>query len=132
MESNSTITWPKPLSSIIGAADDAASWNPIVADLLPGQGVLELGSVLSLDAGGKMKLTDATTYAAAYGILLETIDTGTDALATTEFTAQVARCGSFKAVELSLAVGADIKLCADALRKNGIYLEGAAHFVPAT
>src|SRR5258707_7163944 len=132
MESNSTINWPNPLSSIIGAADDAASWNPIVADLLPGQGVLELGSVLSLDAAsGKMKLTDATTYATVYGILLETIDTGTDALATTEFAAQVARAGSFKAVELSLATGADIKLCADALRKNGIYLEGAAHFVPA-
>jgi hypothetical protein len=128
---NSTISWPKPLSSIIGAADDAASWNPIVADLLPGQGVLELGSVLSLDASGKMKLTDATSYAAAYGILLETIDTGTDALTVDEFAATVARAGSFKATELVMAPGADLNQCADALRKNGLYLEGAANFVPA-
>lgn len=93
--------------------------------------MLELGSVLSLDAGGKMKLTDATSYAAAYGILLETIDTGTDALTTDEFAATVARAGSFKAPELVMAPGADIKQCVDALRKNGIYLEGAANFVPA-
>jgi hypothetical protein len=131
METNSTITWPKPLTNIIGAADDAANWNPIVKDLMPGQGVLQLGSVLSLDVSGKMKLTDATTYAAVYGILLETVDTGTDALSTDEFPGQVARQGSFKATELVMAAGADITQCADALRKNGIYLEGAANFVNA-
>jgi hypothetical protein len=35
---NSTIDWPKPLSNIIGASGDSAQWNPIVADLAPGQG----------------------------------------------------------------------------------------------
>jgi hypothetical protein len=33
--------------------------------------------------------------------------------------------------ELLMAPGADINQCADPLRKNGIYLEGAANFVPA-
>jgi hypothetical protein len=130
---NSIIDWPKQLSSIIGAAGDAANWNPIVADLLAGQGVLQLGSVLSVDASGKMKLTDATSYAQAFGILLETIDTGTDAAATDEFTGTIARQGSFKAPELVMAPGAVlVGACADALRKNGIYLEGAANFVVAS
>jgi hypothetical protein len=74
---------------------------------------------------------DATTYAAVFGILLEAIDTGTDALVTDEFPASVARQGSLKATELVMAAGADINQCADALRKNGIYLEGAVNFVPA-
>jgi hypothetical protein len=39
--------------------------------------------------------------------------------------------GSFKAADLVMAPGADINQVADALRKNGIYLEGAANFVPA-
>ena len=128
---NSIINWPKPLSNIIGASGDSAQWNPIVADLLPGQGVLQLGSVLSRDANGKMTLTDATTYTTVYGILLETIDTGTDTAATEEFAATVARQGSFKATELVMAPGADLNQCADALRKNGIFLEGVANFVPA-
>jgi hypothetical protein len=62
---------------------------------------------------------------------LETIDTGTDAAATEEITGTIARQGSFKATELVMAPGADLNQCADALRKNGIYLEGAANFVPA-
>jgi hypothetical protein len=102
----------------------------MVADLAPGQGVLALGSVLSLGADGKMKLTDASSYAQAFGILLETLDTGTDIAATDEFAASVARRGSFKATELVMAPGADLNQCADALRKNGIYLEGVANFVP--
>ena len=53
-----------------------------------------------------------------------------DPLAIDEFAANVARAGSFKATELVMAPGADITQCADALRKNGIYLEGAADFVP--
>jgi hypothetical protein len=93
---NSTIDWPKPLSNIIGAAGDSAQWNPIVADLAPGQGVLILGSVLSTGSDGKMKLTDASSYNQAFGILLETVDTGTDAASTTEVAATVARQGSFK------------------------------------
>jgi hypothetical protein len=127
---NSTITWPKPLSAIVGAADDAANWNPIVADLAPGQGVLQLGSVVSL-VSGKMTLTDATNNATVYGILLETVDTGTDALSTNEFPAQIARAGSFKATELVMAPGGNVSLVADELRLKGIYLEGAANFVPA-
>ena len=87
-----------------------------------------MGSVLS---DGKLKLTDASSYNQAFGILLETIDTGTDAAATQEFAASVARQGSFKATELVMPPGADLNLCADALRKNGIYLEGVANFVPA-
>jgi hypothetical protein len=78
-----------------------------------------------------MKLTDASIYAQVFGILLETVDTGTDAASTTEMAATVARQGSFKATELVMAPGADITQCADALCKNGIYLEGAANFVPA-
>ena len=127
---NSTIDWPEPLSNIIGASGDSAQWTPIVADQAPGQGVLELGSVLSLGSDGKMKLTDASSYAQAFGILLETVDTGTDAASTTELAATVARQGSFKATELVMAPGADLNQCAKALRKNGIYLEGAANFVP--
>jgi hypothetical protein len=102
----------------------------IVADLGPGQGVLQLGSVVSL-VSGKMHLTDDTSYATVYGILLETVDTGSDALSTDTFTGQVARQGSFKATELVIASGADLTQVADALRKNGIFLEGAANFVPA-
>jgi hypothetical protein len=64
-------------------------------------------------------------------LLLETVDTGTDAASTTELAATVARQGSFKATELVMAPGADLNQCADALRKSGIYLEGAANFVPA-
>jgi hypothetical protein len=127
---NSTINWPKPLSNIIGASGDSAQWNPIVADLTPGQGVLILGSVLSAGSDGRLKLTDASSYAQAFGILLETVDTGTDAASTTEVAATVARQGSFKATELVMAPGADLNQCADALRKNGIYLEGVANFVP--
>jgi hypothetical protein len=127
---NSIIDWPKPLSNIIGASGDSAQWNPIVTDLSPGRGVLLLGSVVSAGSDGKMKLTDASSYAQAFGILLETVDTGTDAAATDEITGTIARQGSFKATELVLAPGADLNQCADALRKNGIYLEGAANFVP--
>jgi hypothetical protein len=68
---NSTIDWPKPLSNIIGASGDSAQWNPIVADLSAGQGVLVLGSVLSAGSDGKMKLTDASSYTQPFGILLE-------------------------------------------------------------
>jgi hypothetical protein len=78
----------KPLSSIVGARGDSAEWNPQVCDLAPGQGVLKLGSVMSTDAtSGKLKLTDATSYAAVFGILLEPVDTGTEALTTDEFCA---------------------------------------------
>jgi hypothetical protein len=73
----------------------------------------------------------ARKAATVYGILLEAVDTGTDPLSTEEFVGQVAGQGSFKAPELVLAAGADLAQCADALRKNGIYLEGAANFVPA-
>jgi hypothetical protein len=103
---NSTIDWPKLLSNIIGAIGDSAQWNPIVADMTPGQGVLILGSVLSAGSDGKLKLTDASSYNQAFGILLETIDTGTDAAATQEFAASVARQGSFKATELVMPPGA--------------------------
>jgi hypothetical protein len=61
-----------------------------------------------------MKLTDATSYTQAFGILLETIDTGTDAAATDEFAATVARAGSFKVTELVMAPGADITQRVDA------------------
>jgi hypothetical protein len=39
--------------------------------------------------------------------------------------------GSFKATELVMALGADLAQRVDALRKYGIYLYGAANFVPA-
>jgi hypothetical protein len=99
---NSTIDCPKPLSSIIGASGDAANWNPIVADLSPGQGVLVLGSVVSAGSDGKMKLTDASSYAQAFGILLETVDTGTDAAATDEITGTIARQGASRLPSLCL------------------------------
>jgi hypothetical protein len=129
---NSTIDWPKPLSNIIGASGDSAQWNPIVADLSAGQGVLVLGSVLSAGSDGKMKLTDASSYAQAFGILLETADTGTDAAATEEVTGTVARQGSFKATELVLASGADLAQCAAQLRQQGIYMEGLRNSTPPT
>jgi hypothetical protein len=123
---------PNHSQNIIGASGDSAQWNPIVADLVPGQGVLILGSVLSAGGDGKMKLTDASSYAQAFGILLETVDTGTDAASTNEVTATVARQGSFKATELVMEPGADLKQCADPLRKLGIYLEGLSNWTPAT
>ena len=98
--------------------------------LEPGQGMLGLGSVVSF-VSGKMKLTDAASYAQVFGILLERVDTATDAASADEFLGTIARQGSFKAPELVMAPGADITQCADALRKNGIYLEGVANFVPA-
>jgi hypothetical protein len=62
--------------------------------------------------------------------LLERVDTGSDAAATDEITGTIARQGSFKATDLAMAPGADLNQCADALRKNGIYLEGGANFLP--
>jgi hypothetical protein len=121
---------PHFLSEIIGVADDsAADWRPIVCDVVPGQGILYLGSVLSQDpATGKVSLLVAANYANVFGILLETIDTGTDGAATGEWSATVARAGSFFAPKLFVGAGADLKQVATRLRELNISLEGLANW----
>ena len=64
---------PKLWSSIYGAA--LVSNDPIVMELTPDKGVLEIGAVLSLGLDGKLVLTTAGNEDQAYGILLDMADT---------------------------------------------------------
>jgi hypothetical protein len=77
--------------------------------------------------GTSMKLTDASSYNNVYGILLERVDSDIERGAC----GTIARAKSFKATELVMAPEPTCEDGADQLRKNGIYLEGMANFVPS-
>jgi hypothetical protein len=64
MITESTKLW----SSIYGAA--LVSNDPILIELTPDKGVLEMGTVLSAGSDGKLVLTTAGNENQAYGILL--------------------------------------------------------------
>jgi hypothetical protein len=119
---------PKSVSSIIGAAPGAANWNPIIGHLSPGQGVLEIGSILGSTDGSAdtLTLTVPAAEAQAGYILLERADTGTVGV-----DASVARTGSFVGEQLVAGAGQTMSpTLLDTLRRRGILIEGAANYVP--
>ena len=60
-----------------------------------------------------------------YGILLDAnVDTA-QAFSDSSVTGSIARAGSFKGPKLIVGVGTNVSTLTDALRKNGIYVEGA-------
>jgi hypothetical protein len=123
---------PPLLSEIVGVSDArSADWRAVVCNVAPGNGLLPLGCVVTLDpVKGNVSPVLASTYADLYGILLETLDTGTDPASPDAFTATVARAGSFYAPPLTVGAGADLKACASQLRLLGIYLEAIAYWSP--
>ncbi len=114
---------PILLSDICGAAD-IGSLAPVVAELIPNQGTLVRGTVLSVGLTGKLELTTAGNEAQATGVLLDS-EIDTDAVFEDgSITGSVARHGSFKAEMLTIGAGADSALIAITLRDIGILLEG--------
>jgi hypothetical protein len=123
---NQTYDLPLNLGDLMGAYDEA-HWETVTAELKPDAGILLRGGVLSAVAadGGKLTLTTAGSEATAYGILLDpSVDTAVK-FGDGSVSASVARAGSFKGGALRVGVGTNVATLTDALRKNGIFLEGA-------
>jgi hypothetical protein len=127
---NQTYELPPNLGDLQGAYD-TAHWETYVGELTPDKGVLTRGTVLSVGAGGKLEATAAGNEAQAFGVLLDAkVDTAAAAAYSTgAVTASMARAGSFKGAALIVGTGANVIALTDALRKVGIYTEGA--IVPA-
>jgi hypothetical protein len=95
-----------------------------VLELTPDKGILTRGTLLSMAGTGKLDATTAGNEAQAFGVLLDaSVDTA-QAFSGGAVTGSVARAGSFKGQALIVGVGTNAVTLADALRKNGIFLEG--------
>jgi len=75
---------------------------------------------------GKLTLTTAGSEGTAFGVLLDpSVDTAAAAaFSNGSVTGSVARAGSFKGQALKVGVGTNATTLLDALRKNGIFVEG--------
>jgi hypothetical protein len=124
---NSTCEIPSGLSDILGAYD-TLHHETVVAELKPNSGILLRGTVLSDSSGadaGKLVAATVGNEGQVYGILLDAnVDTA-QAFSDSSVTGSIARAGSFKGPKLIVGVGTNVSTLTDALRKNGIYVEGA-------
>ena len=123
---NPTYILPSNLGDILGAHHDG-NFETVTAEIKTGIGVLKRGTVLASGSGadvGKLVLATAGNEASSFGILLDpSIDT-TQAFSDGTVTGSVARAGTFRGAALIVGVGTNVVTLTDALRKNGIYLEG--------
>jgi hypothetical protein len=126
MITNQTYELPPDLGDLMGAYDEA-HWQTVVLELKADVGVLKRGTVLSSGSGadaGKLVASTAGNEAAAFGVLLDAaIDTAVK-YADNSVTGSVAKAGSFRGAALIVGVGTNVATLTDALRKNGIYIEG--------
>jgi hypothetical protein len=107
-------------------AYDTAHWETVVLELTPDKGVLTRCTVLSMGGTGKLDVTTAGNEAQAFGVLL---DPAVDAASAAAFengmvTGSIARAAPFKGQALKVGVGTNTATMLDALRKNGIFVEG--------
>jgi hypothetical protein len=110
----------------IQGAYDTMHWETVVLELTPDKGVLTRGTVLSMAGTGKLDATTAGNEAQSFGVLLDpSVDTAAAAaFSNGSVTGSVARAGSFKGQALKVGIGTNTTTMLDALRKNGIFVEG--------
>lgn len=123
---NSIAMSPKHLSSIAGAGQ----LGDYLVQLLEfgAAGEYDVGTVVSLNAQGKVVRTSNATAANVYGIIaLERAIV--DIASERDTTAHVIRRGSFNADELEVADDTSLTVLAERMRELGMYLEGLARTV---
>jgi hypothetical protein len=109
----------------IQGAYDTMHWETVVLELTPDKGVLTRGSVLSMAGTGKLDATTAGNEAHSECSWNPSVDTAAAAaFSNGSVTGSVARAGSFKGQALKVGVGTNTATMLDALRKNGIFVEG--------
>jgi hypothetical protein len=123
---------PTGLSNLMGAYD-TAHWQTVVAEIKPGIGVLQRGSVLATGSGGdvgKLVPLTAGTEAQAYGVLLDpSIDTSV-AYSDGSVTGSVAKAGSSRGPALIVPTGVDAGLIASRFAAAGSSSRERSPFLP--
>ena len=121
-----TYSVPQNLGDILGAHHDG-NFETVTAELESADGTWLRGSVLCAGTGptaGKLVQTAAGNEAAAFGILLDpAVDTEVP-FSDGTVTGSVARAGTFRGPALIVNTGVNAATLTDALRKNGIFIEG--------
>lgn len=120
---------PALFSDIFGAGQIG---DPLIQMVPFGEsGEFDIGTIVSLDAEGKIVKTNAANANEAYGIIAED-RTILDIDSERNPSANVIRRGSFKAAMLSVAEDTSLEALAPRMRELGMFLEGleAAKGIP--